>query len=378
MKILFFSESLGVHEARFLRKLASRCHQVWFLPLFPVISGEEQSPSINFLPPLMQVRDDAMDAMLVAAGRLTNVVSQVKPDVIHAGPLTSCGFVASLAHEAHVLAMSWGWDLLSPELDPEQLGRARQALRSASWACCDCETLREAIVRQEPGLAGRVSVFPWGVDLDRFHPGAEPRAIPQKCKWQDCRVVLHTRSLEELYGVRTIVPAALEAQAASPRLRFIFAGDGTLRNWAEERVRAAGAEYAFSFLGRVPERSMPGIFTDAGVYLSGSQTDGTSISLLQAMASGLPAIVSDLPANREWIKAEVNGWLVPCGDVTALAAVLRAVACMDHSALEEIGSKNRMLAQQRADWDLNFNVLLQSYEMVASDGFVPARAPIAR
>jgi glycosyltransferase involved in cell wall biosynthesis len=366
MRVLFFSESAGVHEERFLRKLAGSRHQVWFLPLLPADQPGRQVEGIHFLPSLMPVRSFASQAMIEAAEGLKGVVSQVRPDMIHAGPLPSCGFVASLAGEPRIMAMSWGWDLLDPELSGEQRCRTLQALRGAAMACCDCQTLREAIERQAPNLVGRVSVFPWGVELDRFHPGAAPRGLRSQRGWQHRRIVLSTRSLEPLYGARTLVRAALEAQAASPNLRFVFAGDGSLLVWAEESVQAAGADDAFCFLGRVPESEMPGLFAEADLYMSGSRTDGSSISLLQAFASGLPVAVTDLPANREWVRPTENGWLTPFGDPDQLAAVLKEVAAMEPAALRKFGANNLQVARQRADWNVNFAILLQGYGKIAA------------
>jgi glycosyltransferase involved in cell wall biosynthesis len=58
------------------------------------------------------------------------------------------------------------------------------------------------------------------------------------------------------------------------------------------------------------------------VYISASHSDGTSISLLEAFATGTPVIVPDIPGNREWVTPGENGWLFPDGDVQALASTI--------------------------------------------------------
>jgi glycosyltransferase involved in cell wall biosynthesis len=90
--------------------------------------------------------------------------------------------------------------------------------------------------------------------------------------------------------------------------------------------------------------------------------DGSSVSLMEALACGLPALVSDIPANREWVTDGVNGWLFPDGDVYALAAaILRAYD--ERMNLAEIGRAARAAAEEKADWKKNFQKLLEAYEL---------------
>src|SRR5262249_49771621 len=151
-------------------------------------------------------------------------------------------------------------------------------------------------------LRERVFVFPWGVELDRFHPAAELFGCRISRAWEGHTLVLSTRSLHPMYGTRTLIEAGIMALKDDPNLRFVFAADGPLREWCEKRVSQSGVGEAFLFLGEVSEDRMPGLFAEADLYVSASLTDGTSISLLQAMACGLPVLVSDVPGNREWVR----------------------------------------------------------------------------
>ena len=120
------------------------------------------------------------------------------------------------------------------------------------------------------------------------------------------------------------------------------------------------------FLGQVGLAELPEIYRAADLYLSASHSDGSSISLLEALACGRPALVSDIPGNREWITPGEQGWLFPDGDDAALAGgILRAAAGGDR--LERMGTRARCLAEERADWQKNFPKLLEAYKKAIAD-----------
>ena len=100
----------------------------------------------------------------------------------------------------------------------------------------------------------------------------------------------------------------------------------------------------------------------ADLYVSPSHVDGSSVSLMEALACGLPCLVSDIPANMEWVREGENGWLFPDGNADALAAKILA-AMENHKSLPEIGHNARAVAEERTDWKKNFQKLMQAYQI---------------
>jgi glycosyltransferase involved in cell wall biosynthesis len=103
----------------------------------------------------------------------------------------------------------------------------------------------------------------------------------------------------------------------------------------------------------------------ADLYISASHVDGSSVSLMEALACGLPCIVSDIPANREWVTNGVNGWIFPDGDVDALAGII-SKAAEQHESLARFGRNARTTAEEKADWKRNFKKLLEAYEQTCN------------
>jgi len=92
------------------------------------------------------------------------------------------------------------------------------------------------------------------------------------------------------------------------------------------------------------------------------RSDGSSVSLMEALACGLPALVSDIPGNREWLANSPAGWLFPDGDDQSVTdGILRAYK--RRTELQPVRTAARALAEKRANWQENFKRLLAAYEL---------------
>jgi glycosyltransferase involved in cell wall biosynthesis len=233
---------------------------------------------------------------------------------------------------------------------------------------CDCQAVRRQAVRL--GMPEqRIVVFPWGVDLGHFSPG--PSVLRAELGWEQSCVILSTRSWERLLGVDLLLDGFLRAAAARPQLRLLMLGTGSMEADLRRRVRQAGMTERVHFAGPAEFERLPDYYRCADLYVSASHSDGSSISLLEAMACGLPALVSDIAGNTEWVALQENGWWFPDGDVEALAQAL-----LDFSdqagGWGRYGARSREIAEQRADWRCNFPKLLEGYELARSSTRVVA------
>jgi L-malate glycosyltransferase len=202
-------------------------------------------------------------------------------------------------------------------------------------------------------------IFPWGVDLDHFSPSTLPRQVEQPF------TLLSTRSWEPIYGVDVLAQAFVLAVKQRPDLRLVMTGHGSLAVRLFQVFERAGVTSQVYFPGHVGFAELPGYYRAADLYLSASHSDGSSISLLEAMACGTPVLVSDIAGNREWVEESVQGWLFPDGDVPALAqAILNAVD--QRACLAKMGAAARQRAEDRANWKKNFPELLKAYEIACA------------
>lgn len=366
MRALYFSQDYTTHDWNFLEKLRGGGREVHYLRL------EDSGGRFERRPLPKGVRAIAWPggrgpqrgpaALLGLMPALEEVLARLRPDLVHAGPIPSCGFMAALAGARPLILQSWGSDvLLEARRDPEAGFRARFALRRSDGLVCDCDAVRESVAAELPYGTERIAQFPWGVDLRRFRPGADPLRLRRRKGWADALILLSTRSWEPIYGIPTLLEAFRIARRTAPALRFVLVGSGSLAPELDRRIKAGGLTPFVHRPGRVAHSRLPGYFRAADLYVGGSASDGTSVSLLEAMACGLPSAVTDLPGNREWVQPARNGWLYPSGDARALAAILDTAA-RDSESLRRMGRESLRVARERADWDRNFPALHRLYE----------------
>ena len=117
------------------------------------------------------------------------------------------------------------------------------------------------------------------------------------------------------------------------------------------------------FGGHVSQKDLPRWYHMADLYVSPSHVDGSSVTLMEDLASGLPCLVSDIPGNREWIQDGANGWLFRDGDVNDLAEKI-LYAIKNREPRTRISEAARHTAEQKADWKKNFGKLLETYDKI--------------
>ena len=118
-------------------------------------------------------------------------------------------------------------------------------------------------------------------------------------------------------------------------------------------------------LGQLPHAELPNWFRVAKAYVSCAKSDGTSVSLLEAMSTGLPAIVSDIPSNREWVTHSKNGWLA--SDIDQFAQSFLRVSNLTMAERRAISAANRTIVLQRADWEKNSVALVRLCELLGDE-----------
>ncbi len=365
MKLLYFTRTQSPHDLRFTQALANTDHQVNALCLEP-------DPMRTWPRGINEIAWKGIEikkgwpTMRAQVNRLEKVLAELKPDLVHAGPIQSAAYLTTLAGFHPLVSMSWGSDLmLDADKDEEIRKVTRFTLEHSDVLVGDCDCVGQKAESFGFDLQN-YRKFPWGVDLAHFSPSGSA-LLRQELGWQDKIVFLSTRALEPLYGVEGLVKAFIQAVKANPDIRLMLFNKGSQETQIRNLVMNQGISNLVSFCGIASLQKLPEIYRSADFYLSASHSDGSSVSLMEALACGLPTIVSDIPGNREWVREEENGWLFADGNVEEFAQKILLAASRVKN-LAEMKKTNRRLAEKRADWLKNFPVLLEAYELALELG----------
>ncbi|MGC1512182.1 MAG: glycosyltransferase [Acidimicrobiales bacterium] len=364
--LVYASEGYTTHDRRFLAMAHSSGWEVHHLR----VGGEGQALESRSVPDGVKVLEapgaliDARSTGKERVQAFRQVVGGVGPSLIHAGPLPTVAALAVEAAVAPVVAMSWASDLLIDVHRSEEAQRlAVRSLVGATAVLVDCRTL--AALAEGLGAApDKITIVPWGVDLQDFS------YVPLNDVEGPTRFI-SLRSFEPIYDVSTLLRAfaAARLRAGEDAMRLTLAGSGSEEASLRELAGRLGITEALRWAGRVPETEVGALLAAHHAHISTAHSDGTSISLLQAMAVGRPSIVSDLPANREWVEPGHSGWLFSPGDHEGLASRMIEVHT-SRRHLEVVGGRCRLIVERSADWVKNGSVIAELYERSAQLGTI--------
>jgi glycosyltransferase involved in cell wall biosynthesis len=218
--------------------------------------------------------------------------------------------------------------------------RTQFVLDRAPWVTSDANVLTERI-RSFGVPSDHILTFPYGVDTSLFAPGGPPP--------EPGPMILSNRKLEALYRVDVVVDAFSACAKRFPT-RHSPSRAMARRKCASCNAPKPPAAARIRFAGGVDHAHMPALLREHHIYVSTSPDDTTSVSLLEAMAVGLFPVVTDIPANREWIIDGENGRLVPPGEATRLAVAL-IDAWRDTDLRERARARNAEIIATRGRWD---------------------------
>lgn len=274
---------------------------------------------------------------LLAADRL---IRRFRPDVVHSYFGPSAGLLNELAllHPRVRFVRSIGSTPVA-----SARGARFPRLRVAKWRLA----LRhqDAIVCVAPHIAEQLRGF--GVDAQRLHVIPNPtdlqRFTPNEVGATDRPLTLvFLGRLEAVKNLPGLLRGFALAAAGLP-LRLCLYGEGPERPALTALVRQLGLADRVALMGRTDD--VPGALRQADAYVQASHHEGAPAAVGEAMAAGLPLILSDIPAHRSMIHHGREGLLFPPQDPSALADTIRRLAA-DRPARERMGRQARLTAER--------------------------------
>lgn len=208
-----------------------------------------------------------------------------------------------------------------------------------------------------------IALIPNGVDLGMFPPGA---AIPDDGPLR----LLCVARLIARKGQHHLIEAVKRLTGAGVDVTLDLVGDGDAWVANEAQARAIGVADRVRFCGYVPREQIAAQYAAAHVFVLASYNEGMSVATLEAMAAGLPVVVTRTGGTAELVEEHVNGLTFDWADLDALTVHLRRLAD-DRALMHRMGAASRARAAGFS-WDMAADRYLTIFErLVASSPACP-------
>lgn len=297
---------------------------------------------------------------LVRPVRLAKLIARLAPHVVHthSGVWYKVARAARLAGVRRVMHTEHG----QPFEGTVARFLNRRASRLTDVVVAVSEPLRRHLVERLRLPAERLAVISNGVDVHAFCPrlpsGALQRELGLDC---DQPIVGSVGRLEPVKGYEVVMEAfrLLCDRLPGPAPVLIIAGEGSARSELEALIARLGLSGKVFLLGWRDD--LQDLYAHFDCFAMGSMSEGTSISLLEAMASGVAPVVTSVGGNLDVLGPELADLAVPPGDATALAG--RIECLLRDGAAQAMGA----VARRRVVQAYRIEATVEAYAQLYTD-----------
>lgn len=227
--------------------------------------------------------------------RIKNILLEINPEVVHIHQVNRLAyFVSKVANQLNirVVTTAWGSDvLLIPKKNALYHFLVKETLKKSAVVTADSKDMIEAMNAILP--SDKYTLLQYGID---------PIKSVEKEK-----VIYSNRLHEPLYRIDKIIDYFNDFSKLHPEWKLVIAGSGSETEQLKNKVKSLQLDSKISFVGWQKKDENRNWYARASIYVSLPKSDGTSVSVLEAMSAGCLPVVSNLPVSHEWIVSGQNG-----------------------------------------------------------------------
>lgn len=290
MRICYIANSSSPHTEKWAKHFSDLGHEVHIISHCP---NEIAGIKVHYL-------NYNLKNFLFMAKKVHNIINSINPDIVHAHQASTCGLYATSQKKYKVIVSAWGSDILvNPEKSIILKKIVQYIIKNSHFITSDSKFMTSKII-QLGGNKDKIYTFPMGL---------EDSILPYKrtIKSSDTIKIISTRRLEKIYNIDILIEGFYKALRKNSKLQLIIAADGSEANNLKDLVKKLGICNNVKFVGKYKGEEVGKLLEQNDIFISIPSSDSTSVSLLEAMYCGLFPIVSDLPANKEWVQHKKNG-----------------------------------------------------------------------
>ncbi|OGZ18938.1 MAG: hypothetical protein A2175_02295 [Candidatus Nealsonbacteria bacterium RBG_13_42_11] len=359
MKICFLAGTDSIHSKKWIGYFADRRNEIHCISLtknkFSIIKNVKFYSLKGFsLKPL----DILFNAITVK-----KLIKKINPDVLHAHYAGVNGVLAALSGFHPFVLTVWGSDILIAPKSNIIKPLIKFSLKKADLITCDGENTREAMINL--GIdASKIKIIYFGVNAQKFTISPKNENLIKELRIKNCPVVISLRNLEPIYDLETLVKAVPLVLKEFSEAKFIIIGRGSEEEKLKKLAKDLKITDSIRLLGFISNDKLPKYLRVADIYVSTSLSDGgISASTAEAMASGLPVVITDSGDNKKWIKDGENGFVIPIKNPEILAKKTIYLLKNENIRLKS-GEINRKIIEEKYNYYKEMSKMEKIYEEI--------------
>lgn len=342
MKICLLGDAKSVHTVRWCEYFKEMGHSV------SLISFRENSiegVKVYFLGDSLDVDSRGGNIQyLKKIFAIKKILKEIKPDIVNAHYLTSYGLIAALIKTGKLVISTWGTDILvTPHKNAAYKMITKYAISKSDLLTSDSDFMTKEIIKLGAS-EDKVLTVPMGIDINDFDVN--------KRNDEELDTFVSMRTICKNSNIDCILKAFKIVLDSKPTSKLILTNSGEDEEYIKSLIKDLNIESSVEYRGFVTKEGLVSTLLNSQIYLSIPTSDSTSVTLLEAMASGSFPIVSDLPANKEWIVDGENGYILDKIEPEALSELM-IKASQNRGLFERAIDINRKIVKERAIWSEN-------------------------
>lgn len=349
MKICFLGDGNSIHIRRWLYFFRDKGHEVHLV----TFSNTELDGIIVHKVGNFDINQEGGNWKYILKYKdVQKIIKKINPYIVNAHYVTSYGFIGALTGFKNLIISTWGSDILvAPKKNAIYRWITKFALNKAKLITSDSEFMSEEI---KTLTNTKTITVPMGVERELCYLNRQENENEFK--------ILSLRTVNKNSNIDIIVKAfsKLVKSQQERNIKLIITNDGPEIGNINKLIDQLEIRDKVEMRGFISREELLQLLTSSQMFISILNSDSTSVTLLESMACGVLPIVSDLPANKQWVENEVNGLVL--NELNELKLYDAINKCIEDKNLNENAKHiNRNIILEKAIWSDNMDFVEREY-----------------
>lgn len=357
MKICLLADAESIHTIRWCRHFFDLGHEIHLISLK---NSQIENIQVHYVDSGNINVAGGNWRVLFQYRKVKKIIDQIQPDIVHALYATSYGVLGALSNFHPYIVTPLGTDvLISPQRSFIYRILLRYVFKKADWITSMAPHMTDAMLKL--GVpSSKIGEIILGINTAVFNK--QNRKLPT-----NEFVITSTRNLEPVYNIPHFLKAIALIKSQIPNLKINIIGDGSLRDQLENMAKELNISGIITFYGKVSQTEVVHVLNKSHILITVSLSDGNSLSLIEAMACGAYPIATDILANHQWVKNNVNGSFVKIDDVQGLADCIMKVYNNFDTIIDRAMQESDKIIAEKGNWKVNMQKMEHTYKGLIKD-----------